>query len=167
MKLRLLYIGLLLLPFVLAAQPDKVYQSLKEVTDPALVYHLQLHGKRYKQIPAEVYAMTNLQTLDLRGSRIGHISDSIALLTHLHRLDLSRNPLMELPAAVAQLPELKELVLWSTYVTVLPPESVQMDGRLELLDLRSCPLLLDDQEVIRAQLPSVKILWDYACNCSD
>lgn len=168
MKLRLLYIGVLwLLPFVSEAQSGRVYTSLKEVSDPAQVYHLQLHGKRLRHVPSAVYAMTNLQTLDLRGNRISRLSDSIALLPHLRRLELSRNPLMELPTAVAQLSELKELVLWSTYVTALPPECVQMDGRLELLDLRGCPLLLDDQEAIRAQLPSVKILWDYACNCGD
>lgn len=158
---------LLLLPLSVMAQPDKVYKSVKEVSDPAQVYHLQLHGKRLKHIPAEVYAMTNLQILDLRGNRIRHLSDSIALLSHLRRLELSRNPLMDIPASVAQLPELRELVLWATYVSSLPSECVQMDGRLVLLDLRSCPLLPDDQEAVRALLPSVKILWDYACNCGD
>lgn len=168
MKLWWLYIGVMwLLPVALLAQPDRVYKSLKEVSDPAQVYHLQLHGKRLKQVPSAVYAMTNLQTLDLRGNLISRLSDSVALLVHLRRLELSRNPLMELPAAVSQLTELKELVLWSTYVTALPPESVQMDDRLVLLDLRGCPLLLDDQEAIRTQLPSVKILWDYACNCGE
>lgn len=168
MRSRLIYMVLLLcLPMLSAAQPDRVYRSLKEVADPAQVYHLQLHGKRLRHIPAAVYGMPNLQTLDLRGNRIAYLSDSIALLTRLQRLELSRNPLMELPSAVVRLKELKELVLWSTYVTALPPEIVQLEGRLALLDLRSCPLLPDDQEAIRAQLPSVKILWDYVCNCGD
>lgn len=149
------------------AQSDRVYKSLKEVTNPNEVYSLQLRSKRLKSIPPIVYEMSNLRELDLRGNRIAQLPDSIARLTHLQRLDLSRNPLMGLPAAMGQMVELKELVLWSTYVTDLPPTFEMLDTNLELLDLRDCPLTLDDQEAITALLPSVKKLWYYACNCGN
>lgn len=163
----MLYCIVLLAANMAEAQPGKVYKSLKEVTDPEAVYTLQLRGKRLKSIPSAVYGMTNLRELDLRGNRIAQLSDSIALLTHLQRLELSRNPLMGLPAAMGQMTELKELVLWSTYVTDLPPTFEQLDTSLELLDLRDCPLTLDDQDAIAALLPSVKKLWYYACNCGN
>lgn len=149
------------------AQPDKVYKSLKEVADPQEVYVLQLRGKRLKAVPPIVYQMTNLRELDLRGNRITHLSDSIATLTLLQRLELSRNPLIDLPPAMAQMKELRELILWSTYVTDLPPSFFQLDESLEVLDLRDCPLTLDNQDAIENLLPSVKKLWYYACNCGN
>ena len=150
---------------VVGAQPGRVYKSLKEVSDPLEVYHLQLRGKRLKAVPDEVFAMSNLRVLDLRGNRIATLPDSIAQLEHLERLDMSRNPLMGLPAAMAGMTGLKELVLWSTYVTDLPPEFAQMDGVLELLDLRDCPMTKADQEALERLLPSVKKEWYYTCNC--
>ena len=149
----------------LQAQEGRVYKSLKEVTDPEAVYTLQLRGKRLMEVPSVVYSMTNLRELDLRGNRIARLSDSIAGLKHLQRLELSRNPLMELPSAMGQMAELRELVLWSTYVTELPPEMGLLDGSLELLDLRDCPMTQQDQEALEQMLPSVKKLWYYACNC--
>ena len=156
-----------LLPALAVAQPDRVYKSLAEVDDPSQVYVLRLRGKRLKSVPPQVYGMPNLRELDLRGNRIRSLSDSIALLTHLERLELSRNPLDSLPAAMASMTELKELVLWDTRVTWLPDEFERLDGSLQVLDLRSCRLLLDEQKAIERLLPSVKKLWDYACNCSD
>ena len=164
---RLLTILLLLLPAAVSGQPDKVYRSLSEVSDPAEVYVLRLRGKRLKAVPQEVYAMHNLRELDLRGNRIEVLSDSIALLQNLEHLELSRNPLFSLPPAMALLPNLRELVLWDTRVTELPREFARLDDTLQLLDLRDSPLTLDDQKAIEELLPSVKKLWDYACNCTD
>lgn len=167
MKRYFLFTLMLLLGCTLFAQPDKVYKSLKDVKNPADVYILQLHNKRLKTIPREVFTMTNLRQLDLRGNRIAFLPDSISQLQNLQRLELSRNPLMALPASMANMEQLRELVLWSTYVTELPPQFARLDGTLELLDLRHCPLMLDDQTAINNLLPSVKKLWDYACNCAD
>lgn len=164
---KLLLIMLMALPAVLYAQPDKVYKSLSEVKDPEQVYILRLRHKRLKTLPYQVYTMPNLRELDLRGNHIAALPDSIALLTNLQRLELSRNPIDTLPPAMATMTELRELVLWSTRVTTLPKEFAALDGTLELIDLRSCHLLLDEQQAIEALLPSVKKLWDYACNCPD
>ena len=163
------YIALLLLalPCVVLAQPDRVYKSLDDVRDPDQVYILRLRNKRLKAIPPQVYAMSNLRELDLRGNRIAHLSDSIALLTNLQRLELSRNPLAVLPVTMASMANLRELILWSTLVYALPPEFSKLDETLRLIDLRNCPLSLDDQEVINQLLPTVKKDWYNACNCGD
>ena len=160
-------IVLLFLPALAAAQPERVYKSLSEVDDPSQVYVLRLRNKRLTTIPQAVYGMHNLRQLDLRGNRIRVLTDSVALLSNLERLELSRNPLDSLPATMAGMANLRELVLWSTRVSSLPREFAGLDGSLELLDLRSCHLLLDEQAAIERLLPSVKKLWDYACNCPD
>lgn len=149
------------------AQPGRVYKSLAEVQNPEDVYVLQLHNKKLRHIPSQVYQMVNLQTLDLRGNKIAYISDSIVRLEHLQVLDLSRNPLMDLPSALAWMKDLRELVLWSTYVNAVPQEFARLDGQLQLLDLRDCPLMLDDQKAIEQVLPTTKKKWYYACNCGD
>lgn len=152
---------------LLAAQPERVYRSLEEVTDPAEVYQLELHRKHLRRIPAEVYQMTNLKRLDLRGNRISELSDSIVLLKNLERLELSRNPLHTLPVAMGRMDSLRQLVLWQTYITELPPEFETLDGTLESIDLRKCPLRPTDQEAISQLLPTVEKIWDFACNCGD
>ena len=160
-------ITLLLLPVWAQCQPDKVYRSLDEVGDPDEVYVLRLRGKRLRTLPTAIYGMRNLRELDLRGNRIKSLPDSIALLQNLERIVLSRNPIASLPPALALLPNLRELVLWDTRVSELPKEYARLDGILNLLDLRDCPLTLDDQEAITKLLPSVVKLWDNACNCGD
>lgn len=162
---RLLTILLLLLPVLASAQPGKVYRSLSEVHDPADVYILHLRSKRLTSVPREVYAMSNLRELNLRGNRIKSIPDSIAMLQNLSIIELSRNPLVSLPSSMASMSQLRRLVLWDTQVTELPEEFAQLDSTLQLLDLRDCPLTLDYQEAITQLLPTVKKLWDYACNC--
>ena len=162
---RLLTILLLLLPVLASAQPGTVYRSLSEVHDPADVYILHLRGKRLTSVPREVYAMSNLRELNLRGNRIKSIPDSITMLQNLSIIELSRNPLVSLPSSMASMSQLRRLVLWDTQVTELPEEFAQLDSTLQLLDLRDCPLTLEDQEAIKQILPTVKKLWDYACNC--
>lgn len=164
---RWLLLMLVLLPAMAGAQPGRVYKSLSEVGDPEQVYILRLRSKRLKRIPPQVYAMVNLRELDLRGNRIASLPDSIVRLANLERLELSRNPIDSLPSAMGGMERLRELVLWSTRVTALPKEFAALDGTLELIDLRSCRLLLNEQEAIEALLPSVRKLWDYACDCPD
>lgn len=172
----------------LVAQPDKVYRSLKEVEDPQQVYILRLRWKRLRAIPPEVFSFTNLreldlgrnnidsippeiaqlqqlQRLDLSRNLIRHIPMEVGLLTHLEYLDLNRNPVETLPDNMAFLSALRELVLWSTNITSLPPSFAELDATLQLLDMRSCSLSIDEQEAITELLPTTRKLWDQACNC--
>lgn len=185
---RFLILLLLLIPIALQAQPDKVYKSLDEVSNPEDVYVLKLRWKRLKTIPPEVFSFVNLRQLDLSNNRIDTIPSDIANLAHLETLDLSRNalsylpievgllgelqdldlsrnPLVELPESMAYLPKLQKLTLWSTNIYRLPESFAALDVVLRVIDLRSCQLTLTDQEAITALLPSVKRLWDQACNC--
>ena len=158
---------LAVLPCLSSAQPDRVYTSLGQVNDPAQVYRLRLRHQRLAEVPAEVMAMVNLRELDMRGNRLTRLPDWMGRLTHLQRLEVSRNPLEELPDSLSALTELRELILWDTRVTALPASYAAMDGRIEVIDLRSCPLRPADQEAIKALLPTVEKRWDYACDCGE
>ncbi|KWW32149.1 MAG: adenylate cyclase [bacterium P3] len=172
----------------LLAQPDKVYRSLGEVSDPQQVYRLRLRWKRLRAVPPEVFTFTNLRELDLSRNNIDSIPPDIARLPHLQKLvlgrnlirrlpieiallgelqhlDLNRNPVEELPDDMAYMPSLRELVLWSTNITALPASFVELNETLQLLDLRSCSLSHDEQQAIELLLPSTRKLWDHACNC--
>ena len=169
---RLLLFGLLLVAVApLAAQPDKVYRSLSDVKDPQQVYILHLRWKRLRSIPPEVFTFTNLRELvsflNTKPHRnlIRHLPMEIGLLGDLQHVDLNRNPIESLPDEMAYLPSLRELVLWSTNITTIPESFSELDGTLQLLDLRSCSLTYDEQQAIEQILPSTKKRWDQACNC--
>ena len=170
------------------AQPDRLYKSVAEITNPDEVYRLRLRGKRLTEIPPIVFECRNLKELDLSRNRLSSLPPQIVALqqletlrlgrnnidslpievtqlSHLVELDLSRNPLGSLPEAMGYMLSLQRLILWSTAVYVLPDSFEDLDGRLLLLDLRSCQLTRDEQQAIRTLLPTPRILWDQACNC--
>ena len=185
----LLLASLLLVSLMPAmAQPDKVYRSLSDVKNPEDVYILRLRWKRLQYVPPEVFTFTNLRELDLSRNSIDSLPPEIGRLSHLQKLvlsrnlirhlpvetgllrelqhlDLNRNPLVGLPEGLAYLPVLRVLVLWSTNITSLPESFSELDGILQELDLRSCSLTHDEQQVIESLLPTPRKLWDQACNC--
>lgn len=170
------------------AQRDKVYKSLKDVRNPDSVYVLQLHFKRLRQIPPQVFSFRNLRVLDLGRNFIDSIPPEIASLTqleelNLHRnrirtvppevgklvnlrkLNLSRNPILELPDALGQLRQLEELIIWCTGIVSFPPTFVALDQTLRLIDMRVCPMTYEDQQAVKELLPNPRKRWDYVCNC--
>lgn len=178
----------LLVPVLAQSQPGKVYRSLDDVQNPEDVYALKLKRHRLKKIPQEIFTFVNLRELDLSQNYIDSIPpeivrlqalemlrlgrnniDSLPLeitqLSHLVELDLNRNPIEHLPEEMGYMLSLRRLILWSTPIYQLPESFAELDARLELLDLRSCQLSLDDQKAIRRLLPSPRIQWDQACNC--
>lgn len=183
-----LLVGLLFFCGIIQAQPDKVYKSLSDIRNVEDVYILKLKRQRLTQIPKQIFSYSNLRFLDLGQNRIDSIPPDIvrlqslevlrlgrnnidslpieiAQLSHLEELDLSRNPIEFLPEEMGYMLSLKRLILWSTFVFRLPDSFAELDGRLELLDLRSCQLSLNDQRTIRQLLPTPRIQWDQACNC--
>lgn len=181
-------LALLILPTLLVAQPDKVYTSLSEVTNPADVYILRLNHQRLKAIPYQIFSFSNLRVLDLSKNRIRHLPPQIGSLTlleelnldrnrldtlpnelgrldHLVRLNLSRNPLLDLPDSLARLSHLEELRIWSTGIISFPPSFAALNYSLKVIDMRACPLSYDNQESIEAILPTPQKKWYRKCNC--
>lgn len=179
---------MIVLPWIAIGQPGKVYTSIEEVQQPEEVYELRLRHKRLRAIPEEVYGYKNLRRLDVSHNRIDSLPPTIGQLSNLEELTLSdnrltalpmemgllgklrvleadRNPLEMLPEEMGYLTSLEKIAVWSTYLYELPETFENLDGTLHVLDLRSCRLSITDQEGIRRLLPTVKILWDQACNC--
>ena len=184
----LLFILCTTLALVSVAQPGKVYRSLSAVKNPDDVYILRLRREKLTQIPAVIFTFTNLRELDLSKNNLQTVPPEIvalqnlevlnlgrnnidslpievAQLSHLRELDLSRNPVEHLPEEMGYMLSLERLVLWSTPMYSFPVSFSELDGRLRYIDLRSCLLTRDEQDSIRALLPSPKIVWDQACNC--
>ncbi len=181
---------LLLCTLVAAAQPDRVYKSLKEVKNPDDVYILKLRYKRLKAVPPEVFTFTNLRELNLGCNFIDSLPPDIARLQNLEvlnlernwlhylpaeigqlhnlaKLDLNRNPLQALPETMSSLASLERLVLWSTGVSELPLTFVALDATLKLLDMRECYLTDEQVDAICELLPSVRKYWTLSCNCKN
>lgn len=188
MKRIILFIIVCLFVIPASAQVDRVYKSLKEVRNPDSVYILKLNYKRLKQIPAKVFTMrnlrtldlgrnfidsippeigtlTHLETLDLRRNRIRTVPPEIGRLTRLEELNLSRNPILDLPDEMSNLTNLERLVIWCTGVISFPPSFVALNNTLKVIDMRVCPMSWDDQQAIEELLPSPRKRWDYVCNC--
>lgn len=165
-----------------------MYKSLGEIRNPDDVYILRLNYKRLRAIPEKVFTLGNLRELDLGKNSIDSIPADIAKLkdlrildlsrnhlrtippelgqlTQLRELDLSRNPLLELPEEMGSLVHLRKLVLWSTGIVSFPPTFVALNGSLEVIDMRVCPMTWDDQQAIEDLLPTPRKRWDYVCNC--
>lgn len=187
-KYLLISLALLGLMNHVAAQPDKVYKSLKEVRRAEDVYILKLTYKRLKSVPKEVFTYTNLrelnlgrnfidsippdianlknlEVLNLERNWLHYLPDEIGDLPNLKKIDLNRNPLQALPESMANLSQLERLVIWSTGISELPVTFVALDASLKLLDMRECYLTEEQMEAICELLPSVKKLWNLSCNC--
>lgn len=188
MKHLLLFLSIFFLAGPAFAQPDRVYRSLQDVEDPALVYQLRLNFKHLAKVPDEIRDMKNLRVLDLSKNQIvtlpgwiGELSQlrelylgrnhlcripgEIARLDSLRVLSADRNPLLELPDEIGSMSHLEELILWSTGISVLPPTFVMLNGTLRHLDLRACEMSHSEQEELRSLLPDVDIDWYQSCNC--
>lgn len=170
------------------AQRDKVYTSLEEVTDPDSVYVLELKRAGLREFPMRILEFRNLEKLDLSRNKmvklpveIGRLKNLVYLNLNHNRLDsipkeigqlakletliLSRNRILELPEEMGELHNLRELRMLSNGIIAVPESFRKLDKTLKIFDLRANPQTYDQQEAIRAVLPSVEIKMTYVCNC--
>lgn len=167
-----------------------LFTSLEEaLKNPAEVYRLQLKRKRYREIPPELFTLTNLteldlsnnrievvpdeistlrnlQTLRLSNNRLHTISDSTGALTKLENIDLSRNHLVSVPATIGNLTELKSLEIWRNEIGSLPLRIAELSGTLIYLDIRQNPYPPENIEKLRSLLPDTEIKSSRRCACN-
>lgn len=100
---------------------------------------LDLRNLKLETVPAEVWTLDWLTTLNLEANELTSLPPEIGQLTHLKKLDLRLNRLTMLPPEIGQLTSLQFLDLGRNQLSVLPSEIGQLIT-LEYLSLRLNPL---------------------------
>lgn len=165
-----------------------IYRSVSmALQNPERVYRLNLSKTKLKEIPADVFKLTNLRELDLSRNKIDSIPPAIAELASLTSLNLSgnhlevlpdeigrlskltilnlnRNKIVALPPAIGDLSELELLELWDNELQLIPDEISKLK-KLKVVELRG--ILFSEEEAARIDslLPNVKVLMSPTCNC--
>lgn len=156
--------------------------------NPEKVVKLTLRKQKYESFPAELWKFPNLQYLDLSKNKITEVPDSIGFfsnlqvlhlskneieflpreigdLSNLMILDINQNELTSIPPQIGKLKKLKYLDLWSNNLSIFPEELGDLSGTLMVLDLRVILINADQQEKIRAMLPTTTIYMSPPCKC--
>ena len=168
---------------------EPVYANITEaLKNPDKVYKLDLHKKKLKEIPKEVFTFKNLQELNLSKNKINKIPKDIEFLTKLEVFDISSNNIDSVPAAIGKLINIKKLILnqneiaklppeignllkmtfldmWGNEIQELPKEIIKLKSTLKVLDLRVISIKEVLQEEMEQQLPNTKIFFSMSCNC--
>ena len=152
-----------------------------EMADPDSVVELSLAFNEMESLPAVVFSLPNLRSLDLEMNFVHELSGEIAQLKHLQQLDLNANKLVklpesigalsalesldlslneleELPASLGQLSKLCTLALVGNHLRALPKDLSGLMS-LETLDLRGNPIPENERARIRAALPNSEVLF--------
>lgn len=149
--------GELLGPYEL--QEEKFFDNLEDaLSNPEKVYKLSLAGQKLKQIPAEVFALSNLQVLILSENKIKFLPEEIGQLKNLQLLSLYDNKLRTVPDDFRELENLSTLYLGRNRLTELP---IWMGGigQLRRLDISRNPMTPLEITYIRNMLGGVEISY--------
>ncbi|MEM7537223.1 MAG: leucine-rich repeat protein [Chloroflexota bacterium] len=109
---------------------------------PAVVFtlmHLEtldLHSNQLSTLPNAISSLHNLQDLYLNDNRLSTLPESIAQLHNLQHLDLSNNQLSTLPESITQLHNLQHLDLSNNQLSTLP-EAIPQLHNLRILNLNN------------------------------
>lgn len=186
------FLFVLVIPVLSTAQDStraKVYRNLDmAMRHPEEVEILDLSKQHLKEVPAEIFKMTNLRELYLSKNRLEKIPAEIGNLTKLEVVDFSRNKLeglpdeitrcvkmkkliannnliQELPAKMNMFQQLEYLDLWSNDIGAFP-ESIRFCKKLKYVDMRVIELTKTEQETIKKLLPDATVYFSPHCNCS-
>lgn len=119
---------------------------------------LDLASIGFAEVPASVFALTDVERLDLSGNGLhGSLPSDIRNLKALKVLNLRNNSLTGLPAEVGQLTELQILDLSHNQLTSLPHELGNLQ-KLQFLYLTGNNISEVDLAFIRAALPTTTVI---------
>lgn len=137
------------------------YKNLaKALKNPDKVYGLDLHAKRLRVFPREIFKFKNLVSLDLRDNEIKMIPESIGNLKNLKDLSMFTNKLTKVPGSIGKLKQLKVLDLGNNPLETLPPEIAQLT-ELKKLYLQSTRLSKKNRRKIKRSLPNCSIRFSW------
>jgi hypothetical protein len=137
---------------------DYIRQKIQRVKQQRFT-QLNLSSNSLTEIPAEVFDLTWLETLDLRFNQLTSVPDAIGCLTNLSKLDLSRNQLTSVPDAIARLSNLSDLNLSLNQLTSVPDVIARLTNLSELY-LGGNQLTSVPESITRLTNLSTLILWE-------
>jgi Leucine-rich repeat (LRR) protein len=170
------------------ADTARVYRSMESaLQNPEKVYKLNLSKKKLRNVPPEIYKLTNLKELDLSKNKIKELPAEIGQLQSLERLNLSSNDIIVipdeigklkslvylglnrnlielLPPSIGQLSSLEILELWDNEIQAIPDEIGQLT-KLRELELRGILFSDEEQNRIKALVPQTQVYFSPSCNC--
>lgn len=156
-------------------KPDSVFRldlsktKLKEVPPEVFqlteLRELNLSRNQITEIPENIYKLTNLQRLYLNNNRLTQLPQRIGTLKNLQVLDLDRNRIEALPPEIGMLINLEELSLWDNEISDIPDEIRSLSGILRKFELRGILFNQEQQKRIHDLLPYTTIYFSPACNC--
>src|SRR5574344_1653259 len=150
-----------------ALNNEPVYTSLETaMAQPLQVYRLKLKI-RQDSIPAQVFAMKNLQELTLSKCRLAVVDERIGELTHLQKLNLASNRLVRLPESLGNLSELQELIICRNMIEAFPESIRALQKTLKTIDLRQVALKNSELDKMELLLPYTDIKITSTCECND
>lgn len=165
-----------------------IFTSLeKALVNPAAVYRLSLQKLKLKEVPAEIFTLSNLNELDLSKNKLTSIPPDIGKLGNLQVLKLSRNKLEKFPEEICPLENLLKLSIdqnridsispcigglnrlvtidaWNNDLSYFPDEMRKLK-QLRWLDLRGILMSERELEHIEDLLRNAKVYADEPCNC--
>ncbi len=157
--------------------------------NPDKVYRLDLHKTKLKEIPKEIFTLTNLQDLNLSKNKLTSIPKEIGKLKNLQVLNVSANDIDTVPPELGQLVNIRRLILnqneiahlpntignltnmyfldiWGNEIQELPKEISKLKNTLKVIDLRVISIKDNLQETMIQLLPNTKFLFSTSCNCN-
>jgi len=174
----------------LSLSKEPVYTNLEmAIKNPEKVYKLDLHKTKLKEIPKEIFTLTNLQELNLSKNKLTTIPKEIGKLKNLQVLNFSANEIDTVPAEIGQLINIQKLILnqnvinhlpttignltkmyfldlWGNNIQEFPKEISKLQNTLKYIDLRVISIKDNLQEDMVKLLPNTKFLFSMSCNCN-
>ena len=132
-------------------------EALKRIKEAAETGATELHinWQGLTELPAEVFQLTNLTSLDLFGNELSSLPPEIVQLTNLTNLHLFFNQFSSLPTEIFQLTNLTELYLSGNQLSSLPPEIVQL-SKLKMLWVDDNPLVSPPIEIAEEGIEAIR-----------
>ncbi len=134
------------------------YSMAEAMKAPEKVYKLSLIGQGLKEIPAEVFQMTNLQVLNLGENKLSSISGDISKLKNLQFLSLFSNKLRYLPNELNSLSNLEVLYVGRNRLVDIPAWVGGL-GKLRRLDVAYNRITPSDVARLMYLLPKCDITY--------
>lgn len=148
-------------PLLTSRQLDrqKIYTSLdRALVDPESVYKLDLSGQRYREVPAEIFRLVNLQVLDLGENKLSALPDNIIDLQNLQVLILTDNKLRSLPEEMREMNNLERLYLGENKLMEMPAWVGGL-AKLRYMDLHRNYITLYEVNKLQERLPHCEIAY--------